>query len=134
AARYPGLHRKLIDRQGFRQTQTAFTVRELAQHGMHLLHPPLPVLGPPWTVAMEFPLFQAIGALMVRAGLSSDVAGRLLGLFWFEVTALVLFLLIRRIASVRAALIAAVLVPAVPPTAEIGFASLMEQLATADCL
>lgn len=133
-ARYPGLHRKLIDRQGFRQTQTAFTIRELAHHGMHLLHPPLPVLGPPWTVAMEFPLFQAIGALMVRAGLSSDVAGRLLGLLWFEATAVVLFLLVRKIATVRAALIAAVLFQAVPLNAQFGFASLMEYMATAGCL
>lgn len=133
-ARVPGLHRKLVDRQGFRQTQTAYTIRELARHGMHLLHPPLPVLGPPWTVAMEFPLFQAVAALMVRGGLSSDLAGRLLGLASFEATAVVLFLLVRRMASLRAAFVALVLFQVVPLDAQFGFASLIEFFATAFCI
>lgn len=133
-ARLPGLDRALTDRHGFRQTQTAFAIREFARHGPDLLHPPLPIFGAPWSVWLEFPLPQAVASMVVRAGLSSDVAGRLLGTLSLQVTAVLLFFLVRRWASTRAALIAVVLLEAAPLSAQFGFASLIEFSATSFAL
>ena len=61
----PTLGAPLLDRHDFRQTQTAFTARIYHEDGIDLLHPKLPVLGPPWEVPFEFPLFQAAAALVI---------------------------------------------------------------------
>src|SRR4051794_41830955 len=53
AARYPGLHRKLIDRQGVPQTPTAVTIRGVGEAGMHPLHPPPPGRGPAGAGGLE---------------------------------------------------------------------------------
>lgn len=130
-ARYPLVLRPLTAGKPFRETQTAFTIREFARHGLHLLHPSLPIFGPPWAVPMEFPLFQAAAAVLARAGLSTAVAGRLTGLLCFELTGLLLYLLVRRIASARAALITLLLFQAVPYSVFFSTACLIEFLATA---
>ena len=55
----PTLGRPLLERHSFRQTQTALTARIFHEQGIDLLHPKLPVLGAPFEVPFEFPLFQA---------------------------------------------------------------------------
>jgi 4-amino-4-deoxy-L-arabinose transferase-like glycosyltransferase len=126
AVRVPGLDRVFGGRKAFRQSQTAFAIREYARHGIDLLNPPLPIFGPPWRVWLEFPLPQAIASLFVHLGLTAAVAGRLMGLLSLQVTALLLFLLVRRWGGARAALIAVVLVETVPMAAWFGTASLIE--------
>ena len=119
-ARVPLLHRIFSGRKAFRQAQTAWAIREYARRGIDLLNPPLPILGPPWRLWLEFPLPQAVGSLFVHAGLTPTVAGRLEGLLSLQVTALLLFLLMRRLAGNRAAIIAVALLETVPLTAWFG--------------
>lgn len=130
-ARVPRLGLSLMDEKPFRATQTAFTIRYMARHSLDPLHAHLPILGPPWTVPLEFPLFQLVAAVLVRLGLSTTVAGRVVALVCFEITGVLVFYLVQRIASRRAAFIALVLFQAVPYGAEFGTVVLIEFMATA---
>jgi len=72
--RIPQLQHSLNGFHGFRQTQTAFLIRKYAADGIDLLSSPLPVFGRNSDVPLEFPLFQGLGALLVRMpGLSRIV-------------------------------------------------------------
>jgi Dolichyl-phosphate-mannose-protein mannosyltransferase len=79
----------------WRQSQTAFTIREFARHGIDLLNPRVPVFGRPWVLIYEFPLFQAIAALFMRLGPSAETSGRWLSLVCFFVSAVLLERLLR---------------------------------------
>jgi hypothetical protein len=71
-----GARHALSDSFGFRQTQTALSTWALLEGGPWLAYE-TPVLGPPWSVPMEFPLYQWLVALAVKAlGLPLDLAGR----------------------------------------------------------
>jgi hypothetical protein len=94
--RIPQLFHSLAEAYSFRQTQTAFTVREYAEHGINLLTTPLPVFGPDSSVPMEFPLFQGIASLFASAGMPADMASRTLGLISFQAAAVLLALLLLR--------------------------------------
>lgn len=130
-ARLPMLPSLLPNRHRFRQTQTASAVREYARDGIDLFHPPMVVLGPPWAVPLEFPLFQAMATPLVWLGLSSSTAARVMALVCFQATAVLLFFLVRRWGSTRAAVIAVVLFEATPFGVLWATASLIEYLATA---
>jgi Dolichyl-phosphate-mannose-protein mannosyltransferase len=92
----PTLGAPLLDRHPFRQTQTAFTARIFHEEGIDLLHPKLPVFGPPWEVPFEFPLFQAAAAGVMDVGVPEDTALRLTGLASFILAGGLLWLLVRR--------------------------------------
>ncbi|MDQ3690386.1 MAG: glycosyltransferase family 39 protein [Chloroflexota bacterium] len=102
----PSLGQSLLESHAFRQTQTAYTAFLYAEHGIDLLRPPLPVLGPPGIIPLEFPLFQAAGALFMNGGLGADLAMRITGLTSFAGTAVLVFVLARRLLSPIAALVA----------------------------
>lgn len=79
---------------GFREPQTAITC-------FYMLHQPLalayqtPVLGPPWAIPIEFPLYQWIVALVVRLfSAPLDQAGRLVSFFFFLLTLVPTYLLL----------------------------------------
>lgn len=97
--RVPSLLQPLVEHNAFRQTQTAYTALLYHRDGIDLLHPKLPVLGPPFEVPFEFPLFQAMAALVMNLGVSPDLAGRLTGLGCFLLTAFLLWGLVRRLAG-----------------------------------
>lgn len=84
------------DLYSFRQAQTALVVREFMQTGFDW-RTPLPVFGAGSFVPMEFPLFQGFAGL-VGTILQVDpaVATRLGGLVFFQVSALVTFVLLVR--------------------------------------
>ncbi|MFD0742493.1 ArnT family glycosyltransferase [Phytohabitans flavus] len=100
--------------------------RNYAERGIDLLHTPLTVFGEGSDVPMEFPLVQAVAALLVRLGLSADVAMRLVGLVSFQAAALLLFALALRWHGRRVAVIAVVLLEFSPFTMLWGAASLIE--------
>ncbi len=101
--RLPTLDLPLVERHEFRQSQTAFTARIFHREGIDLLHPEVPVLGPPWVLPFEFPLFQAGAALVMDAGVNETVALRGFSLVWFMVSATLLYALLRpRIGSIGA--------------------------------
>lgn len=128
--RFGQLFHSLNEQYGFRQTQTAFAVREFAERGIDLSTSPLPVFGAPWSVPMEFPLFQAIASFLVKAGLDSDVASRLLSLVFFQLTGVLLAVLLLRWTNQLTALVAIVCFEFTPFGIEWGAASLIEFLAT----
>ncbi len=134
AARIPLLSKGLNEIHGFRQSQTALTTQEFARHGIDLFHPSLPVLGLPTAVPMEFPLFQALASLLANAGMSASTAGRLLGLVCFQVTAVLIVAITRRLSGPKAATVALVLFELTPYGAQWATASLIEYMATAFAL
>jgi len=69
---------------GFRQTQTAIAVSSLLKGGPWLAYE-TPILGPPWSIPFEFPLYQWLVALTAKSGLFAvDQAGRFVSeLFFF---------------------------------------------------
>jgi hypothetical protein len=93
--REPTLRQPLVESYGFRQTQTAYTALLYHEHGIDLLHPDLPVLGKPWSIPFEFPLFQAVAVIPMDMGFSPDVAMRLTGLAFFALTAVLVFGFVR---------------------------------------
>src|SRR5687767_11755606 len=71
------------DRHTFRQTQTAYATRSLLQ-GAPLIAYEVPVHGKPWAVPIEFPMYQAVVAAIVRStGLALEPAGRAVSLVAF---------------------------------------------------
>lgn len=92
--RLPTLSLPLLERHAFRQTQTAYTARIFHTDGIDLFHPQLPVLGPPWQVPFEFPLYQAGAALLMDLGVDETVALRGLSLALFALSAVLLYRLL----------------------------------------
>lgn len=127
----PSLGQSLLETNAFRQTQTAYTALLFSENGIDLLRPSLPVLGPPGTVPLEFPLFQAIGSILISTGVSSDVAMRLTGLGAFLLSAVLLFVLARRLLNDAGALVALGAFLFNPHALLYGRSSLIEYLATA---
>jgi 4-amino-4-deoxy-L-arabinose transferase-like glycosyltransferase len=88
------LHAPLLESFGFRQTQTAITVRSLLEDGFSFLHAKTPIFGPPWMVPMEFPIFQLTAAALIRStGVNIDVGCRLTSILFFYLSAAILFLI-----------------------------------------
>ena len=125
------LDQPLLEAHGFRQTQTAYTARIYHQDGIDLLHPKLPVLGEPFEVPFEFPLFQAAASVVMDAGVDDDVAMRLTGLVCFLLTATLLYGLVRHVADRPSAVAALVAFLATPFALIWGRTSMIEYLATA---
>jgi hypothetical protein len=132
AVRFPTLRQPLIEAHAFRQTQTAFTARIFHESGIHLMRPEVPVLGEPWTIPFEFPLYQAIATIPMNLGVGTDAALRLTGLAFFVLTAAMLWLLVRRVTGDLFAAFATVVFFCFSPFSLLwGRTSLMEFLATA---
>lgn len=78
-----GLAAPLNDQHAFRQTHTMISVERM-EHGGPLLFYETPVLGVPWQVPLEFPLYQwAVLLLRTVTHLSLDACGRLVSLAAF---------------------------------------------------
>lgn len=70
----------LLDRYEFRQLQTALSTWWIAHEGWQLDYL-TPLFGPPWSVPMEFPIYQVIVATLHNlTGLPLEQAGRLTGI------------------------------------------------------
>jgi 4-amino-4-deoxy-L-arabinose transferase-like glycosyltransferase len=68
----------LVDRHAFRQTQTALTSFWMQKEGFSLAYQ-TPVLGFPWSIPFEFPIYQAIVAsLSSLTGMDLSAMGRLI--------------------------------------------------------
>ena len=80
------------DGHEFRQTQTAMTAFWIKQDGWSM-PPPLPVFGPPWSLPMEFPLYQGIAAgvsVLLDSPLEPTARAVSLVFFYLSLPALVL--------------------------------------------
>jgi hypothetical protein len=81
----------------FRQTQTALSVWDMRTYGISLLHPKLPLFGPPWECPFEYPVFQLVAAAAdtIAPWNNLDLSIRITNLAFFYLTAVALFLLTR---------------------------------------
>lgn len=76
----------ILDEYGFRQTQTAITSYYFIQDGFKLAYE-TPVVGYPWSIPFEFPIYQALVSFSVKAFLIPlTEAGRLWSLIFFLLT------------------------------------------------
>jgi hypothetical protein len=132
--RLPTLRQPLVEAHGFRQTQTAYTALLFHEHGIDLLHPQIPVLGQPWALPFEFPLFQAIASFVMDLGVGPDLAMRSTGLAFFLITALLLFGFVRSHAGEIEALASLCFFAFSPFSLIWSRTSLMEYMATAGAI
>lgn len=78
-----GIDSSVIDKHAWRQSQTGITIFWLLQGGPWLAYE-TPVLGHPWSMPFEFPVYQLIVAALVKVtGLSIDICGRLVSFFFY---------------------------------------------------
>jgi hypothetical protein len=127
----PSLGQSLVESHAHRQTQTAYTALLYAEHGFDLFRPPLPILGPPGSIPQELPLFQALGAFVMRLGIPPDMAMRLAGVICFLGAAWLVYLLARRLLGTSGSLVALGAFLFNPIAWVYGRASLIEYLAVA---
>lgn len=84
---------------GFRQSQTAITAYWMVKQGFHLAYE-TPVLGAPWSIPFEFPLYQAIAATVCAAtGMPLRLAGAFTSLFFFYATLPLIYSLLGHLVS-----------------------------------
>ena len=109
-------------------------IREYMEGGLFQLSP-LPLLGPPWQVPMEFPLFQWLAAVVgTVVGASPQIAGRLTALFFFLACASLVALIGTRLYSRAVGFAGFVLFLFLPFGWQWGNAPLIEFAATAGAL
>jgi hypothetical protein len=77
-----GINQPLLDVHAWRQTQTALTAYWLLRGGPWLAYQ-TPVLGAPWSVPFEFPVYQLITAAVSAIGIPLEAAGRLVAFGFF---------------------------------------------------
>ncbi|MEJ1971470.1 MAG: hypothetical protein WDM96_02845 [Lacunisphaera sp.] len=82
----------------FRQTQTAISAHFILQEKNYSLAYPTPVLGKPWSIPMEFPLYQwTVAKVAEKTGWPLTQVGRGVSLACFYLTLPALYLLLRRL-------------------------------------
>lgn len=85
----------LLDRHSFRQTQTAITARSFEQGGPLFAYE-TPILGAPWSIPFEFPLYQwLVAGARAALGTPLDQTGRLVNSAFYLATLLPLWHLLR---------------------------------------
>ena len=134
AFRWPIMNFPLTEAFAFRQVQTTLMIREFMEGGFFQLSP-LPILGPPWQVPMEFPLFQWIAAIFGSVvGASPQISGRLTALFFFLMCAALVALTGNRLYSRSVGFTGFVVFLFLPFGWQWGNAPLIEFAATAGAL
>ena len=99
---------------GFRESQTALLIREFMVGGFDF-RSPLPVLGPPYFVPMEFPIYQYLAALLGDfIQVTPLMAGAILALGLYQLSAFLLYLILRNWFDEKTGLIALLLLQLVP--------------------
>lgn len=134
--RFPSLDTNLLDTgHAHRQTHVAWQTRGFYESGIDLLHPITPVLGEPYEIPNEFPLFQAVASTFASLGVPLDPANRVTALGFFILTAWLTWLLARELFESRLIPAIALIAFSFSPYALIwSRASVVEYLATAATL
>lgn len=78
-----GWHASIQDRHDFRQIQTAFSIQWLQETGFQAAYE-TPLFGPPWSIPMEFPVYQGLAAILSNVlGTGLEPTGRAVSAFFF---------------------------------------------------
>jgi len=97
----------LIDMHSFRQTQTAGLIRDFFRQGINLFYPTMNTLGNPGYVILEFPLYQAISAVLYRIFYPDVITARLFTIFCGLLTIVFVYRLTKKFLDEKSALFAA---------------------------
>ena len=89
-----GINKPILDLYYFRQTQTALSAYWLWRGGPWLAYE-TPVLGFPWSIPFEFPLYQGLVALLRAIGIPIEIGGRLVSFSFYLASLWPLWLLFR---------------------------------------
>jgi hypothetical protein len=93
----------LLEQHGFRQTQTALTVYWAIRDGWRFAYE-TPVLGAPWSLPFEFPIYQWLVSILWKiTGLPLDNTGRLVSFMFHLACSVVVMRLLLRLGSTRPA-------------------------------
>lgn len=97
-----GWNNPLVDAHAFRQTQTAISVFYLLKGSPWLAYE-TPVLGVPWSIPMEFPLYQGIVAILVKLFQTPiDQTGRFVSAFFFYLSLIPIYVILSYLQVARA--------------------------------
>jgi hypothetical protein len=97
-----GWNNPLIDVHAFRQTQTAISVFYLLKGSPWLAYE-TPVFGVPWSIPMEFPLYQGIVAILVKLFQTPiDQTGRFVSAFFFYLSLIPIYVILSYLQVARA--------------------------------
>lgn len=89
-----GWENSLSDRHGFRQTQTAITTYYVIKDGFRLDYI-TPILGKPWSIPFEFPLYQwIVAAFVLISRIHLEQAGRFISLAFFYLSLIPIYQLL----------------------------------------
>lgn len=99
----------LLDQHDFRQTQNAITVASMLDGGPRVAYE-LPVLGKPWSLPFEFPLYHWLVTAVAQAGVPLEQAGRLVSVVAFYLMLPLLLWLTSFVAEGRERLVPVMLV------------------------
>jgi hypothetical protein len=92
-----GFNYPIIDMYGFRQAQTAITSYWFVAEGYKFDYI-TPVLGPPWSIPFEFPVYQYIVSFIHEiSGLGLDQSGRFVNILFFYTSTGMIFLVLREL-------------------------------------
>lgn len=92
-----GIHHTLYDAHSWRQTQTALGAESLLR-GDSFLRYETPLLGPPWSMPLEFPLYQGIVAGIIKIfGTPLEETGRAVSILFFYLCFFPLGLMLHRL-------------------------------------
>jgi hypothetical protein len=90
-----GWNNTLNDHHSFRQSQTAITAYYLTKEPLKLAYE-TPILGKPWSIPMEFPIYQWIVARFSNGtGIALDQAGRSVAAGFYLLTMIPIYALLR---------------------------------------
>lgn len=87
----------IVEWYGPRQAHTAITVQTWIHEGLDMIHYQVPILGEPWRIPYEFPVYQGSAYIMykilrrVHITQNLDVAMRLTSVIWFYISAIYLY-------------------------------------------
>jgi len=96
-----GWNNPLLDHHQFRQTQTAITSYYMIRGGPWLNYD-TPVLGPPWSIPLEFPVYQwVVAAIVALSHAPVDQTGRLTSLAFFYLSFIPGYFLLRDVGISR---------------------------------
>ncbi len=98
-----GWNGPITDAHSFRQTQTAISAYWLVGHPFQVLSYETPVLGPPWPIPFEFPIYQScVAAIVTWFHTPLDQTGRFVNVLFFWLTLAPLYCLLGRLGVSRA--------------------------------
>jgi hypothetical protein len=92
-----GWNHTVLDFLGFRQSQTALSAQFMLGHRYAIVYE-TPILGPPWPIPYEFPLYQwLVAGVATLSGCGVDPCGRLVSKLFFLATLVPLNGIFRRL-------------------------------------